>query len=204
MGGPVEASYRADLSFPLTESLKDCHERTEWPQDRFLVSSDLRLSLRNLLVHRQSAMKLGLFRTDSVFRGRYDESDVLNFVERARLAGFSVAFEPAANISRAVAYQDTTVVYFLISGFVSGVNGARLNSIDNNELEGFQGDRQDLLLAMDRIICGWGFLKVASAVEGGHPLLRIVGHHLGRAEKNLTGYSSVRSKTTGRGRFQNR
>ncbi|MET8328350.1 hypothetical protein [Streptomyces sp. NPDC005181] len=101
----------------LTKALRECHGAVDWPEGRELAVWPYCVTGCNLLFHRQTALDIGLFRTDLGRRGRWmGDYEDLEFIDRARQAGHQTPIEPAAIVSHPVYRPETTLRYFVRQG----------------------------------------------------------------------------------------
>ncbi|MFI9617102.1 glycosyltransferase [Streptomyces sp. NPDC052023] len=188
VGGRTHVTYPGGQVTALTKALRECHGAVDWPEGRELAVWPYWVTGCNLLFHRQTALDLGLFRTDLGRRGRWmGDCEDLEFIDRARQAGHQTLIEPSAVASHPVYRPETTLKYFLCQGAGHGVCVARMHLSVIVEPAAIQAGREAVHAAVINLAAGWTFLDRARAVEGARDLARIGAYHLERGRLRLLG-----------------
>ncbi|MET7981679.1 MULTISPECIES: glycosyltransferase [unclassified Streptomyces] len=188
VGGRTRVDYPGGQAVVLTKSLRECHGAVDWPQGRELAVWPYWVTGCNLLFDRQTALDIGLFRTDLGRRGRWmGDCEDLEFIDRARQAGHHTLIEPAALVSHPVYRPETTLGYFLRQGAGHGVCVARMHLSVRVEPAAIQAGRAALHAAFMNLAAGWTFLDRSRAVEGARDFARIGAYHLERGRLRLRG-----------------
>lgn len=188
VGGRTLVDYPGGQAVALTKALRECHGAVDWPKQRELAVWPYWVTGCNLLFDRQTALDIGLFRTDLGRRGRWmGDCEDLEFIDRARQAGHQTLIEPAAIASHPVYRPETTLRYFVRQGAGHGVCVARMHLSVTVEPAAIQADRQAVHAAAINLAAGWTFLDRARAVEGARDLVRIGAYHLERGRQRLLG-----------------
>ncbi|MFE5754614.1 glycosyltransferase [Streptomyces massasporeus] len=188
VGGRTKLEYPGGQVVALTKTLRECHGAVDWPGGREVAVWPYWVTGCNLLFHRQTALDIGLFRTDLGRRGRWmGDCEDLEFIDRARQAGHQTLIEPAAVASHPVYRPETTLRYFLRQGAGHGVCVARMHLSVIVEPAAIQAGRDAVHAAIINLAAGWTFLDRARAVEGARDLARIGAYHLERGRLRLLG-----------------
>ncbi|MDH6604504.1 glycosyltransferase involved in cell wall biosynthesis [Streptomyces sp. SAI-208] len=188
VGGRTHVTYPGGQVTALTKALRECHGAVDWPEGRALAVWPYWVTGCNLLFHRQTALDIGLFRTDLGRRGRWmGDCEDLEFIDRARQAGHHTLIEPAAVASHPVYRPETTLKYFLRQGAGHGVCVARMHLSVIVEPAAIQAGRAAVHDAVINLAAGWTFLDRSRAVEGARDLVRIGAYHLERGRLRLLG-----------------
>ncbi|MFE2534948.1 glycosyltransferase [Streptomyces sp. NPDC059371] len=188
VGGRTTVEYPGGQAVTLTQSLRECHGAVDWPNRREVAVWPYWVTGCNLLFHRQTALDIGLFRTDLGRRGRWmGDCEDLEFIDRARQAGHTTLIEPDALVSHPVYRRETTLPYFLRQGAGHGVCVARMHLSVRVEPAAIQAGRAALHGACINLAAGWTFLDRSRAVEGARDLARIGAYHLERTRLRLRG-----------------
>lgn len=188
VGGRTNVTYPGGQATVLTKALRECHGAVDWPQGRELAVWPYWVTGCNLLFHRQTALDIGLFRTDLGRRGRWmGDCEDLEFIDRARQAGHQTLIEPAAVASHPVYRPETTLKYFLRQGAGHGVCVARMHLSVAVEPAAIQAGREALHAAVINLAAGWTFLDCSRTVEAARDLVRIGAYHLERGRLRLLG-----------------
>ncbi|WP_435220587.1 glycosyltransferase [Streptomyces sp. Tue6028] len=188
VGGRTLVEYPGGQAVALTKALRECHGAVDWPDQRALAVWPYWVTGCNLLFDRQTALDIGLFRTDLGRRGRWmRDCEDLEFVDRARQAGHQILIEPAAVVSHPVYRPETTLRYFLRQGAGHGVCVARMHLSVAVEPAAIQAGREALHAALIGFAAGWTFLDRSRGVEAARDLARIGAYHLERGRLRLLG-----------------
>ncbi|WP_181800355.1 glycosyltransferase [Streptomyces ipomoeae] len=188
VGGRTDVEYPGGQVTALTKALRECHGAVDWPEGREVAEWPYWVTGCNLLFHRQTALDIGLFRTDLGRRGRWmGDCEDLEFVDRARQHGHQTLIEPAALASHPVYRPETTLRYFLRQGAGHGVCVARMHLSVIVEPAAIQADRAAVHAAFIGLAAGWTFLDRSRAVEAARDLARIGAYHLERGRLRLLG-----------------
>ncbi|GAB3162289.1 hypothetical protein GCM10027258_81130 [Amycolatopsis stemonae] len=187
VGGRTIVDYPQGVAVPLTKALKECHGAVDWPQGRAPAQWPFWATGCNLLFDRQTALDIGLFRTDLGRRGRWmGDCEDLEFIDRARQAGHETLIEPAAVVSHPVYRPETTLRYFLRQGAGHGVCVARMHLSVRVEPAAIQADVPALRAAV-RDVLGGLLRDRPRAVEAARNLARIAAYHAERRRLRLLG-----------------
>ncbi|MFR0367535.1 glycosyltransferase [Streptomyces sp. MCC20] len=188
VGGRTNVTYPGGQATALTKALRECHGAVDWPEGREPAEWPYWATGCNLLFHRQTALGIGLFRTDLGRRGRWmGDCEDLEFIDRARQAGHQTIIEPAAVASHPVYRPETTLKYFVRQGAGHGVCVARMHLSVTVEPAAIQAGREAVHAAAINLAAGWTFLDRSRAVEGARDLVRIGAYHLERGRLRLRG-----------------
>lgn len=188
VGGRTHVTYPGGQITALSKALRECHGAVDWPKGRELAVWPYWVTGCNLLFHRQTALDIGLFRTDLGRRGRWmGDCEDLEFIDRARQTGHQTLIEPAAVASHPVYRPETTLKYFVRQGAGHGACVARMHLSVIVEPAAIQADRAAAHTAVVNLAAGWTFLDRARAVEGARDLARIGAYHLERGRLRLLG-----------------
>ncbi|PJM91963.1 glycosyltransferase [Streptomyces sp. CB01373] len=186
VGGRTTVEYPGGQVVALTKALRECHGAVDCPEGRELAVWPYWVTGCNLLFHRQTALDIGLFRTDLGRRGRWmGDCEDLEFIDRARQAGHQTLIEPTAVVSHPVYRPETTLRYFVRQGAGHGVCVARMHLSVTVEPAAIQADRQAVHAAVINLAAGWTFLDRSRAVEAARNLARIGAYHLERGRLRL-------------------
>ncbi|WP_331743538.1 glycosyltransferase (plasmid) [Streptomyces sp. NBC_00873] len=181
VGGRTVVEYPGGEVVALTKALRECHGAVDWPDHREMAVWPYWVTGCNLLFDRQTALDIGLFRTDLGRRGRWlGDCEDLEFVDRARQAGHQTLIEPAAVVSHPVYRPETTARYFVRQGVGHGVCVARMHLSVRVEHAAIQAGREAVHQAVIGLAAGWTFLDRSRAVESARDLARIGAYHLER------------------------
>ncbi|MFD7409225.1 glycosyltransferase [Streptomyces sp. NPDC059866] len=188
VGGRTNVTYPGGQVTALTKALRECHGAVDWPEGRGPAVWPYWVTGCNLLFHRQTALNLGLFRTDLGRRGRWmGDCEDLEFIDRARQVGHQTLIESAAVASHPVYRPETTLRYFLRQGAGHGVCVARMHLSVIVEPAAIQAGRDAMHAAFVNLAAGWTFLDRARAVEGARDIARIGAYHLERGRLRFLG-----------------
>ncbi|GGU37941.1 glycosyltransferase [Streptomyces violascens] len=188
VGGRTVVEYPGGSVTALTKALRECHGAVDWPAHRELAVWPYWVTGCNLLFDRQTAMDVGLFRTDLGRRGGWlGDCEDLEFVDRARQAGHQTLIEPAAVVSHPVYRPETTLRHFVRQGAGHGVCVARMHLSVRVEPAAIQAGREAVHQAVIGLAAGWTFLDRSRAVESARDLARIGAYHLERGRLRLLG-----------------
>ncbi|MFF7139448.1 GT2 family glycosyltransferase [Streptomyces sp. SAI-126] len=188
VGGRTDVTYPGGQVTALTTGLRECHGAVDWPEGRELAVWPYWVTGCNLLFDRQTALDIGLFRTDLGRRGRWlGDCEDLEFIDRARQAGHHTLIEPAALASHPVYRPETTLRYFVRQGAGHGVCVARMHLSVIVEPAAIQAGRAAVHAAVINLAAGWTFLDRSRAVQGTRDLVRIGAYHLERGRLRLLG-----------------
>ncbi len=188
VGGRTIVEYPGGEVTALTKALRECHGAVDWPDHREPAVWPYWVTGCNLLFERQTALDIGLFRTDLGRRGRWlGDCEDLEFVDRARQAGHRTMIEPAAIVSHPVYRPETTLWYFVRQGAGHGVCIARMHLSVRVEPAAIQAGREALHQVVIGLAAAWGFLDYPRAVESVRDLARIGAYHLERGRLRLLG-----------------
>jgi len=188
VGGRTVVEYPGGEVTALTKALRECHGAVDWPDHREPAVWPYWVTGCNLLFDRQTALDIGLFRTDLGRRGRWlGDCEDLEFVDRARQAGHQTLIEPAAVVSHPVYRPETTLRYFVRQGAGHGVCVARMHLSVRVEPAAIQAGREAVHQAVIGLAAGWTFLDRSRAVESARDLARIGAYHLERGRLRLLG-----------------
>ncbi|MFJ8140825.1 glycosyltransferase [Streptomyces sp. NPDC096013] len=188
VGGRTDVTYPGGQITALTTALRECHGAVKWPAGREMAVWPYWVTGCNLLFDRQTALDIGLFRTDLGRRGRWmGDCEDLEFIDRARQAGHQTLIEPAARASHPVYRPETTLRYFVRQGAGHGVCVARMHLSVTVEPAAIQAGCRDVHAAAVGLAAGWTFLDRSRAVEGARDLVRIGAYHLERGRLRLLG-----------------
>ncbi|WP_108999228.1 glycosyltransferase [Streptomyces rishiriensis] len=114
VGGRTTVQHPGGQAVALTKALRECHGTVDWPGGRELAVWPYWVTGCNRLFHRQTALDIGLFRTDLGRRGRWmADCEDREFIDRARQAGHQILIEPTAIVSHPVYRPETTLGYFV-------------------------------------------------------------------------------------------
>ncbi|MFC5201369.1 glycosyltransferase [Streptomyces kaempferi] len=188
VGGRTHVTYPGGQVTALTKALRECHGALDWPEGREVAVWPYWVTGCNLLFHRQTALDIGLFRTDLGRRGRWmGDCEDLEFIDRARQAGNQTLIEPSAVAWHPVYRPETTLRYFLRQGAGHGVCVARMHQSVTVEPAAIQAGREALHAAVINLAAGWTFLDRSRAVEAARDLARISAYHLECGRQRLLG-----------------
>lgn len=189
VGGRTIVDYPGGQAYALTKALRECHGAVNWPGGRELAAWPYWATGCNLLFERQTALEIGLFRTDLGRRGRWmGDCEDLEFIDRARQSGdHHTLIEPTAVVSHPVYRPETTLRYFLRQGAGHGVCVARMHLSVRVEPAAIQAGWPAIRAALLGLLACWGFLDRAQGVESARDVARIVAYHLERARLRLLG-----------------
>ncbi|MEU5525122.1 glycosyltransferase [Streptomyces sp. NPDC047860] len=188
VGGRTHVTYPGGQVTALTKALRECHGAVDWPEGREMAVWPYWVTGCNLLFDRQTALDIGLFRTDLGRRGRWmGDCEDLEFIDRARQAGHQTLIEPAAIASHPVYRPETTLRYFVRQGAGHGVCVARMHLSVTVEPAAIQAGREAVHAAVINLAAGWTFLDRSRAVEAARDLVRIGAYHLERGRLRLRG-----------------
>lgn len=192
VGGRTVVEYPGGAATALTKALRECHGAVDWPDHREPAVWPYWVTGCNLLFERQTALDVGLFRTDLGRRGRWlGDCEDLEFVDRARQAGHDTLIEPSAVVSHPVSRPETTLRYFVRQGAGHGVCVARMHLSVRVEPAAIQAGREAVHQAVNGLAAGWGFLDGSRAVESARDLARIGAYHLERGRLRLLGRRAI-------------
>ncbi|WP_069764752.1 glycosyltransferase family 2 protein [Streptomyces sp. LUP47B] len=192
VGGRTHVTYPGGQVTALTKALRECHGAVDWPERRVVAVWPYWVTGCNLLFERQTALDIGLFRTDLGRRGRWmGDCEDLEFIDRARQAGHQTLIEPAAIASHPVYRPETTLRYFVRQGAGHGVCVARMHLSVTVEPAAIQAGREAVHAAVINLAAGWTFLDRSRAVEAARDLVRIGAYHLERGRLRLLGRRPV-------------
>jgi glycosyltransferase involved in cell wall biosynthesis len=188
VGGRTVVDYPGGEVVALTTALRECHGAVDWPDHRELAVWPYWVTGCNLLFDRQTALDIGLFRTDLGRRGRWLlDCEDLEFIDRARQAGHQTLIEPAAVVSHPVYRPETTLRYFVRQGAGHGICVARMHLSVRVVPAAIQAGRPALREAAIGLAAGWTFLDRSRAVESARDIARITAYHLERGRLRLLG-----------------
>lgn len=198
VGGRTIVDYPGGTATVLTKALRECHGAVDWPAGREPAVWPYWVTGCNLLFDRQTALGIGLFRTDLGRRGRWlGDCEDLEFVDRARQGGHQTLIEPAAVVSHPVYRPETTLRYFVRQGAGHGRCVARMHLSVHVEPAAIQAGADAVHRALIGLAAGWTFLDGGRAVESARDLARIGAYHLERGRLRLYGRRPY-SRTGGR------
>ncbi len=188
VGGRTVVDYPGSEVVALTKALRECHGAVDWPGGRQLAVWPYWVTGCNLLFVRQTALDIGLFRTDLGRRGRWmGDCEDLEFIDRARQASHHTLIEPTAVVSHPVYRPETTLRYFVRQGAGHGVCLARMHLSVRVEPAAIQAGRAAVHDAVIGLVQGWTFLDRSRAVESARDLARIAAYHAERGRLRLLG-----------------
>ena len=188
VGGRTVVDYPDGEVVAMTKPLRECHGAVDWPAGRELAVWPYWVTGCNLLFERQTALDIGLFRTDLGRRGRWmGDCEDLEFIDRARQAGHHTLIEPKAVVSHPVYRPETTLRYFLRQGTGHGICVARMHLSVRVEPAAIQAGRAAVRDAAIGLVQGWTFLDRSRAVESARDLARIAAYHVERRRLRLLG-----------------
>ncbi|MFF0249938.1 glycosyltransferase family 2 protein [Streptosporangium sandarakinum] len=186
VGGRSLVDYPEGSVLALSEPLQECHGAVRWPAQRTPAAWPYWVTGCNLLFERQTALELGLFRTDLGRKGRWmGDCEDLEFIDRALQSGLQVLIEPAAVVTHPVYLSETTGRYFIRQGAGHGVCVARMHLSVQVVPAAIRADRDAVIDAVVGLAMSWGFLDRAKAVESARDLTRIGFYHAERARLRL-------------------
>lgn len=195
VGGRTIVEYPQGAVMAMTTPLRECHGAVEWPQGRAPADWPYWVTGCNLLFHRQTALDIGLFRTDLGRRGKWmGDCEDLEFVDRARQAGHRTLIEPDAVVRHPIYRPETTLRYFVLQGIGHGICLARMHLSVRVVPEAIQADRAAIERAVDGLFKGWGFLDRSRAVESVRDLARIAAYRLEMWRLRLLGRRPITQK----------
>ncbi|MFE2693705.1 glycosyltransferase [Streptomyces mirabilis] len=188
VGGRTVVEYPGGEVVALTKVLRECHGAVDWPEHREMAVWPYWVTGCNLLFRRQTALDIGLFRTDLGRRGRWmGDCEDLEFIDRARQAGHDTLIEPAAVVSHPVYRPETTLGYFVRQGAGHGVCVARMHLSVRVEPAAIQAGREAVHQAFIGLAAGWTFWDRSRAVEAARDLARIGAYRLEQGRLRLLG-----------------
>jgi glycosyltransferase involved in cell wall biosynthesis len=192
VGGRTVVDYPGGEAVVLTKTLRECHGAVDWPEGRELAVWPYWVTGCNLLFERQTALDIGLFRTDLGRRGHWmGDCEDLEFIDRARQAGHHTLIEPKAVASHPVYRPETTLKYFVRQGAGHGVCVARMHLSVYVEPAAIRAGRAAVSDAVTGLVQGWAFLDCSRAVESARDLARIAAYHTERGRLRLLGRRPV-------------
>ncbi|MCD0451471.1 glycosyltransferase [Actinocorallia sp. API 0066] len=187
VGGRTTAVYPEGVRF-LSPVLAECHGAVRWPSHRAPATWPFWVTGCNLVFHRETALKIGLLRTDLGRRGRWmGDCEDLEFLDRARQRGHTVLVEPSAHAVHPIYRDETTLAYYLRQGVGHGVSLARMHTSVHVEPAAIRAGRRDVVDALGRLIGAWGFTSPTDAVAGLRDLVRIAAYRAEKTRLRLTG-----------------
>lgn len=181
VGGSYTTVYPGGAVIPLTSELRECHGPLRWPDRRVRCAWPYWISGCNMLFHRQTALSLGLFRTDLGRKGRrLLGCEDLEFVQRAAQAGHAALIEPAAHVVHPVRRPCTSARWFLFQGIGHGISVARMEMTTTVPAAAIRTRKADLTGALQTLLHSFAPLDRGRVVEAARNLLRIIAYHAER------------------------
>ncbi|MEU0516314.1 glycosyltransferase [Streptosporangium sp. NPDC006007] len=188
VGGRSIVEYPQGEVVVLTKALRECHGAVDWPQGREPAVWPYWVTGCNLMFERQTALEIGLFRTDLGRRGRWmGDCEDLEFIDRARQLGHLTLIEPKAVVCHPIYRPETTLRYFLRQGAGHGVCVARMHLSVRVEPAAIQAGWAAVGDVAAGLVQGWAFLDRSRAVESARDLARITTYHAERWRLRLLG-----------------
>lgn len=182
VGGRTDVTYPGGQAFPLPRALAECHGPVEWPGRRVPLEWPWWATGCNLLLARQEAIGLGLFRTDLGRRGRWlGDCEDLELIDRARQRGLGVVLEPAARAAHPVGRRETTAWYLARQGAGHGTCVARMHQSVHVEPAAIRAGLRHGAAATADLAAGCLTGDAGRAVTGLRDLARIGSYHAERA-----------------------
>ncbi|ROO84447.1 glycosyl transferase family 2 [Actinocorallia herbida] len=187
VGGRTTVEYPQGARFA-SPVLAECHGAVRWPSDRAEALWPYWVTGCNLIFHRQTALEIGLLRTDLGRRGRWmGDCEDLEFLDRARQRGLRILIEPAAHAVHPIYRSETTLAYYLRQGIGHGVSLARMHTSVHVEPAAIRADRGDVQDALGCLVGSWAFTSPTDAVTGLRDLARIAAYRAEKARLLLSG-----------------
>jgi GT2 family glycosyltransferase len=177
VGGRTRVEYAEGQAFPLPRALAECHGPVDWPSGRVPALWPYWVTGCNLLLERQAALELGLFRADLGRRGRWlGDCEDLELIDRARQQGLRIMIEPAALVTHPVRRRETTAWYLIRQGTGHGTCLARMHESVTVEPAAIRSGWRDTAGAVAGLARGCRSLDAGAGVTGLRDLARITAY----------------------------